>query len=177
MDDQKSQGVQGPRNKQTVGEPDQSQQPPVQPIFARGDDTSPRTSRQTPHSLRPETPRIRHPDVTSGCSEPPPRVKRQATGRGRYGDHSHRTKYAHWVSGPVKWIAHQHVQLEAGTFDARTLATTIIERSWTMIGFKIDSSRTLRENPPNNWRADWTMDTFLKALDHLHLAIHLSRPG
>ena len=29
---EKSQGVQGPRFEQTVGEPDQSQQPPVQPI-------------------------------------------------------------------------------------------------------------------------------------------------
>ena len=55
--------------------------------------------------------------------------------------------------------------MEAGTFDARTLPTTISERSWIMIGFKMASSRTLRENPANDWRKDWDMDTFLKALE------------
>ena len=50
----------------------------------------------------------------------------------------------------AKLVAHQRVQLEAGTFDARTLSTSISERSWTTIGFTIASSRTLRENPSDN---------------------------
>jgi hypothetical protein len=62
----------------------------------------------------------------------------------------------------AKCIAHQRVQLEAGTFDARTLTTTISERSWTMIRFKIASSRTLHENPSSHWRTEWAMGTFLK---------------
>ena len=65
----------------------------------------------------------------------------------------------------AKWIAHQRVQLEAGTFNSRTLTTTISEKSWTMIGFKIVSSRTLSENPSSNWRTNWTMDTLPKALE------------
>ena len=55
----------------------------------------------------------------------------------------------------AKWIAHQRMQLEARTFDSRTLATTISERPWAMIELKIDSSRTLRENPRKDWREDW----------------------
>ena len=68
----------------------------------------------------------------------------------------------------AKWVAHQRVQLEAGTFDAKTLTTTISKRSWTMIGFKIESSRTLRENPSSHWRKEWVMDTFLKALEEVY---------
>ena len=37
-----------------------------------------------------------------------------------------------------------------------------------MIRFKIASSRTLRENPSSNWRQDWAMDTFLKALEEVY---------
>ena len=59
----------------------------------------------------------------------------------------------------AKWVAHQRVQLEAGTFDARTLTTT------TMMGIKIASPLTLCENYSSNWRTDWTIDTFLKALE------------
>jgi len=59
------------------------------------------------------------------------------------------------------------VQLEAGTFDARTLRTTISERAWTIIEFKVESSRTLRENPSSNWRTEWTMYVFLKALEEV----------
>ena len=92
---------------------------------------------------------------------------------------------AHLTSEQVaKWVQHQRTQLEARTFDARTLTTTISERFWTMIGFKIAFSRTLHENPTNDWRKEWNMDTFLKALeevyslhgDRLHLASHRSRP-
>ena len=49
--------VQGPRHKQTVGEHKQSQQPPVQPIYARGYDTCPWTTRQTLNGPRTESPR------------------------------------------------------------------------------------------------------------------------
>ena len=61
----------------------------------------------------------------------------------------------------AKWIAHQRTQLEARTFDSRTLTTTISEHSWAMIELKIDSSRTLRENPRKDWREDWDMNTIL----------------
>ena len=44
----------------------------------------------------------------------------------------------------AKWITHQRTQFEAGTFDTRTLTTTISERSWAMIEIKIESSRNLR---------------------------------
>ena len=37
-----------------------------------------------------------------------------------------------------------------------------------MIGFKIASSRTLRENPSNDWKGEWHMDTFLKALEEVY---------
>ena len=37
-----------------------------------------------------------------------------------------------------------------------------------MIGFKIASSRTLRENPASDWRKDWNMDTFFKALEEVY---------
>ena len=67
----------------------------------------------------------------------------------------------------AKWVQHQRTQLEAGTFDARTLTTTISERSWIMIGFKIAPSHTLRENPASDWRKVWNMDTFLKALEEV----------
>ena len=76
---------------------------------------------------------------------------------------------AHLTSEQVaKWVQHQRTQLEAGTFDARTLTTTISKRSWTMIGFKIVSSRTLRKNPASDWRKDWKMDAFLKALEEVY---------
>jgi len=68
----------------------------------------------------------------------------------------------------AKWVQHQRTQLEARTFDARTQATTISERSWTMIGFKIASSRTLRENPASGCRKEWNIDTFLKALEEVY---------
>ena len=55
-----------------------------------------------------------------------------------------------------------------GTFDARMLPTAISERSWIMIGFKIASSRTLHKNPAYDWRKDWNMDTFLKALEEVY---------
>ena len=67
-----------------------------------------------------------------------------------------------------KWIKHQRTQLEARTFDARTLTTTISEQAWRMIGFKIASSRTLRDNPSSDWKAEWNMDTFLKALEEVY---------
>ena len=68
----------------------------------------------------------------------------------------------------ANWIAHQRTQLEAGTFDSRTLTTTIRERSWAMIELKIDSSRTLRENPRKDWREEWDMNTFFKALKEVY---------
>ena len=68
----------------------------------------------------------------------------------------------------AKWIVHQRTQLEAGTFDSRTLTTTISERSWAMIELKIDSSRTLRENPRKDWREEWDMNTFFKALEEVY---------
>ena len=37
-----------------------------------------------------------------------------------------------------------------------------------MIGFKVESSRTLRENPSSNWRTEWTMDVFLKAMEEVY---------
>ena len=37
-----------------------------------------------------------------------------------------------------------------------------------MIDFKIASSRTLCENPASDWRKDWNMDTFLKALEEVY---------
>ena len=37
-----------------------------------------------------------------------------------------------------------------------------------MIGFKIASSRTLRENPARDWRQDGNMNTFLKALEEVY---------
>ena len=37
-----------------------------------------------------------------------------------------------------------------------------------MIGFKIASSHTLRENPSGDWRGEWSMDTFLKALEEVY---------
>ena len=37
-----------------------------------------------------------------------------------------------------------------------------------MIGFKMASSHTLRENYSSNWRMDWTMDTFLKVLEEVY---------
>jgi len=61
----------------------------------------------------------------------------------------------------------QRTQLEASTFDARTLTTAISKKSWIIIGFKIASSRTLRKNPASDWRKDWNMDTFLKALEEV----------
>ena len=62
-----------------------------------------------------------------------------------------------------------------GTFDARTLPTTISERSWIMIGFKIASSRTLHEIPAYDWRKDWNMDTFFKALEVVYAVEHADR--
>ena len=71
---------------------------------------------------------------------------------------------AHLTSEQVaKWVQHQRTQLEARTFDSRTLTTTISEKSWEMMEFKIASSRTLRENPSSDWRGEWSMDTFPKA--------------
>ena len=141
-------------------------------IFERGDDTSPRTSR--PKSLGSDTPmspqsganlnrrsRDKQTDeagmaitaiAQSMLTEPP--VTRS---------NAHLTPQEE-----AKWVAHQRVQLKAGTFDARTLSTTISERSWTMIGFKISSSRILREYPSSNWKKDWTMDTFLEALEEVY---------
>ena len=76
---------------------------------------------------------------------------------------------AHLTSAQVaKWVQHQRAQLEAHTFDSRTLTTTISEQAWKMIGFKIASSRTLRENPSNDWKGEWSMDTFLKALEEVY---------
>ena len=37
-----------------------------------------------------------------------------------------------------------------------------------MIGFKVESSCTLRENPSSNWRTEWTMDVFLKAMEEVY---------
>ena len=37
-----------------------------------------------------------------------------------------------------------------------------------MIGFTIVSSRTLRKNPASDWRKDWKMDAFLKALEEVY---------
>jgi hypothetical protein len=65
----------------------------------------------------------------------------------------------------AKWIAHQRTQLEARTFNGHTLTTTISESSWAMIELKIDSSRTLRENPRKDWREEWDMNTFFTALE------------
>jgi hypothetical protein len=68
----------------------------------------------------------------------------------------------------TKWIAHQRTQIEAGTFDSRTLTTTISERSWAMIELKIDLSRTLRENPRKDWQEQWDMHIFLAALEEVY---------
>ena len=60
----------------------------------------------------------------------------------------------------MRWLAHQRVQLEAGTFHNRTLTTTISEKSWTIFMFKIETSHTLIENPSKNW-CDITAHTVL----------------
>ena len=76
---------------------------------------------------------------------------------------------AHLTPSEVaRWVAHQRVQLEASTFDNRTLTTTISEKSWKMIMFKIETSRTLLENPSKNWRQDWNVYTFLRALKEVY---------
>ena len=73
-------------------------------------------------------------DTPRAGANPPPRVKRQATGRNWQVQPSHRAcsltlSSAHLTPEQVaKWVAHQRVQREAGTFDARTLTTTISER-------------------------------------------------
>jgi hypothetical protein len=48
------------------------------------------------------------------------------------------------------------------------LTATISERSWTMIELKIASSRTLADNPKRNWRDEWTMNVFLRALEEVY---------
>ena len=37
-----------------------------------------------------------------------------------------------------------------------------------MIMFKIETSRTLNENPSKNWRQDWNVHTFLRALEEVY---------
>ena len=66
-----SQGVQGPRHTQTVEPHEQSQQPPVQPICARGYDTSLRTTRQTLSGPGAESPRSRQPEPKQAPTEGP----------------------------------------------------------------------------------------------------------
>ena len=76
---------------------------------------------------------------------------------------------AHLTPSEVaRWLAHQRVQLEASTFDNRTLTTSISEKSWKMIMFKIETSRTLRKNLSKNWRQDWNVHTFLRALEEVY---------
>ena len=75
----------------------------------------------------------------------------------------------------AKWVAHQHIQLEAGTFDE------VLDHDWIQVA----SSRTLRKNPSSNWRQDWAMDTFLKALEEFYavepkdrfICLDLGRPS
>ena len=157
MEDQKSQGVQGPRYKQTAGEPDQSQQPPVQPIFARGYDISPRTSRQTLLSLRPESPRSRHPE---GRSKPP--TEGQET--------SNRTKLASaaiaqsMLTDLVKCPPHTRAGSEVGSTPARPTGGWHIRRQ----DADDNDQREVRENSASDWRTEWAMDTFLKALEKVY---------
>ena len=137
MEVQNSQGVQRPRHKQ-------SQQPPVQPSYVTGYYICPWTTQQTLSGPRTESPR-------AGTS----------THRGSSDKQSDETgtaitaiaqsmltgppaslSSAHLTSEQVaKWVQHLRTQLEARTFDSRTLTTTISEKAWKMIGFKIASSR------------------------------------
>ncbi len=84
-------------------------------------------------------------------------------------------KHAHLTPprcGRQAWIAHQRTQIEAGTFDSRTLTTTISERSWAMIELK-------------DWREDWDMHRGSLRLGQqgslpgctIHLAYHHARPA
>jgi hypothetical protein len=117
---------------------------PVQ-IHGRGVDASQRTARKMSISRRAEWPWVGRTTVGS------------------------RPSTAHFTPTEVaRWVAYQRIQLEAGTFDNRTMTTTISEKSWRMIIFKIETSRTLIENPSKNWRQDWNVRTFLRALEEVY---------
>jgi len=80
------------------------------------------------------------------------------------------------LTGPLVTLSKTHLtpqevakwKIEAGTFDSRTLTTTISERSWAMIELKIDSSRTLHKAPRKDWQEEWDMNTSFKALEEVY---------
>ena len=153
MDVQTSQGVHGPRQKQTVGEHRQSLL----------EDTTPVRGQSGRHPAAPEQRAL-------GSDTPMSPRSGTSTHRGSRDKQTDETGTAitaiaqSMLTGPpvslssahlsstqvAKWVQHQRTQLEARTFDSRTLTTTISEQAWEMIGFKIASSRTLRENPSND---------------------------
>jgi hypothetical protein len=65
------------------------------------------------------------------------------------------------------WIESVRLQLETNTFDPATLPAIIDPRAMMVMKIKIATSRTLRENPSNDWQNEWDMETFLKALEEV----------
>ena len=61
------------------------------------------------------------------------------------------------------WIESVCLQLKTNTFDPATQPAIIDPRAMMVIKVKIATSRTLRENPSN----EWDMETFLEALEEV----------
>lgn len=92
-------------------------------------------------------------------SDVPMSLRSGATLNSRYGHDGHCTKHAQWAtSNTVKCPSHTGKWVR----DTKMLTVTISER------LKIASSRALADNPKRNWRDEWTMNVFLRALEEVY---------
>jgi len=75
---------------------------------------------------------------------------------------------AHLTPAQVKkFVDNIRAQLRTKTLHNSQMETIIDEKAWGTIKMKIANSRTLRDNPAQDWRCEWNVDVFFEAFEEV----------
>ena len=66
-------------------------------------------------------------------------------------------------------------QLRTHSYDPLAMETTIAPETWRILNAQILNSQTLKNKWKSDWRNEWDVDTFIKALKELYPSNKMSR--
>ena len=76
----------------------------------------------------------------------------------------------HLITQINAFIESLEKQLCTHSYDPLAMETTITPGTWRILNVQILNSQTLKNNWKSDWRNEWDVDTFIKALKELYPA-------